>query len=165
MERREEEIFRGEIYYVYPSGGGIGSEQTAGRPAIVVSNDKANQYSPVIEMVYLTTQPKNSLPTHVDITSAERPSIALCEQIHSVAKTRIGEFIARCTDREMAMIDGALCVSLGIELQAAPEQQKIPPPSAKVASDVEKQALQRDVELWKGLYHSLLDKLIQAKGA
>ena len=128
MERREKEIFRGEIYYVYPSGGGVGSEQTAGRPAIVVSNDKANQHSPVIEMVYLTTQPKNSLPTHVDITSAERPSIALCEQIHSVSKNRVGGFIAKCTDREMAMIDGALCVSLGIELQATPEPQKVIPP-------------------------------------
>ena len=31
--------------------------------------------------------------------------------------------------------------------------------------DGEKQALRRDVELWKGLYHGLLDKLIQAKGA
>ena len=128
MERREEEIFRGEIYYVYPSGGGVGSEQSAGRPAIVVSNDKANQYSPVIEMVYLTTQPKNSLPTHVDILSAPSPSMALCEQIHSVSKSRLGGFIAKCTDREMAMIDGALCVSLGIELQAMPELQKVIPP-------------------------------------
>lgn len=164
MERREEEILRGEIYYVYPSGGGVGSEQSAGRPAIVVSNDKANQYSPVIEMVYLTTQSKNSLPTHVDITSAERPSIALCEQIHSVSKNRVGGFIAKCTDREMAMLDGALCVSLGIELQATPEPQKVISP-AKPADDGEKQALRRDVELWKGLYQGLLDKLIQAKGA
>lgn len=64
----------------------------------------------------------------------------------------------------MAMIDGALCVSLGIELQATPEPQKVIPP-AKPADDGEKQALRRDVELWKGLYHGLLDKLIQAKGA
>lgn len=132
MEHREEEIFRGEIYYVYPSGGGVGSEQSAGRPAIVVSNDKANQHSPVIEMVYLTTQPKNSLPTHVDITSAERPSIALCEQVHSVSKSRLGGFIAKCTDGEMAMIDGALCVSLGIELQAKPEPKKAIPPPKKL---------------------------------
>lgn len=124
MEHREEEILRGEIYYVYPSGGGVGSEQTAGRPAIVVSNDKANKYSPVILMVYLTTQPKNSLPTHVDIVSATRPSIALCEHVHSVSKSRLGGFIAKCTDGEMAMIDGALCVSLGIELQAKLEPKK-----------------------------------------
>lgn len=164
MEHREEEILRGEIYYVYPSGG-VGSEQTAGRPAIVVSNDKANKYSPVIEMVYLTTQEKTSLPTHVDITSAERPSIALCEQVHSVSKSRLGGFIAKCTDGEMAMIDGALCVSLGIELHAKPEPKKAIPPPEKVAPDAEKQALQRDVELWKALYQGLLDKLIQAKGA
>lgn len=165
MERREEGIFRGEIYYVYPSVGGVGSEQSAGRPAIVVSNDKANQHSPVIEMVYLTTQPKNSLPTHVDITSAERPSIALCEQIHSVSKNRVGGFIAKCTDKEMAMIDGALCVSLGIELQATPEpRQWIALPSEPV-EESEKQALLRETELWKGLYYGLLDKLIQAKGA
>ena len=133
MEHREEEIFRGEIYYVYPSGVGVGSEQTAGRPAIVVSNDKANKYSPVIEMVYLTTQPKNSLPTHVDIVSATSPSIALCEQVHSVSKSRLGGFIAKCTDGEMAMIDGALCVSLGIELQATPEPQKVTPPRKSCA--------------------------------
>lgn len=132
MEHREEEILRGEIYYVYPSGC-VGSEQTAGRPAIVVSNDKANKYSPVIEMVYLTTQEKTSLPTHVDIFSAKSPSIALCEQVHSVSKIRLGGFIAKCTDGEMAMIDGALCVSLGIELQAKPEPKKaIPPPPKKL---------------------------------
>ena len=162
MERIEERICRGEIYYVRPAISSVGSEQVAGRPAIVVSNDKANLYSPVLEMVYLTTQPKSSLPTHVDITSVERPSIALCEQIHSVAKSRVGGFIAKCTDTEMAMVDGALCVSLGIELPAKAESKKA---QAKVVPKIEKQENQGGVELWKGLYYGLLDKLIQAKGA
>lgn len=164
MEYREEQIFRGEIYYVRPATNSVGSEQSAGRPAIVVSNDKANQYSPVVEMVYLTTQPKNSLPTHVDITSVERPSIALCEQIHSVAKSRVGGFIAKCTDTEMAMVDGALCVSLGLELSTIAEPKKITP-RAKVEPKTEKQEVQGSAELWRGLYYGLLDKLIQAKGA
>ena len=164
MERIEERICRGEIYYVRPAISSVGSEQVAGRPAIVVSNDKANLYSPVLEMVYLTTQPKSSLPTHVDITSVERPSIALCEQIHSVAKSRVGGFIAKCTDTEMAMVDGALCVSLGIELPAKAESKKVTP-QAKVVPKIEKQENQGGVELWKGLYYGLLDKLIQAKGA
>ena len=163
MEQREEEILRGEIYYVYPSGN-VGSEQVAGRPAIVVSNNKANQHSPVLEMVYLTTKPKNSLPTHVDITSVERPSIALCEQIHSVAKSRIGAFIAKCTDTEMAMVDGALCVSLGLELQTMPEPKKVEP-QAKPKPTVEKQEVQAGMEIWKGLYYDLLDKVIKAKSA
>ena len=126
MEHREEEILRGEIYYVYPSAS-VGSEQVAGRPAIVVSNNKANIYGPVIEMVFLTTQEKSPLPTHVDITSAERPSIAMCEQIHSVSKTRIGRFLAKCTDSEMSMIDGALCVSLGLDVNKE-EKAVLPPP-------------------------------------
>ena len=163
MQQREEEIFRGEIYYVYPAGN-VDSEQMAGRPAIVVSNDKANQHSSVLEMVYLTTRAKNSLPTHVDITSVDRPSIALCEQIHSVAKSRVGCFIAKCTEKEMAMIDGALCVSLGIELQSAPEFKK-PVPPEKVIPEVGKAEKQTDAELWKGLYYGLVDKLIQARGA
>lgn len=163
MQQREEEIFRGEIYYVYPAGN-VDSEQMAGRPAIVVSNDKANQHSSVLEMVYLTTRAKNSLPTHVDITSVDRPSIALCEQIHSVAKSRIGTFITKCTDREMAMVDGALCVSLGIELPAAPETKK-PTIPEKIISEAGKTKKENDAELWKGLYYGLVDKLIQAKGA
>ena len=163
MQQREEEIFRGEIYYVYPAGN-VDSEQMAGRPAIVVSNDKANQHSSVLEMVYLTTRAKNSLPTHVDITSVERPSIALCEQIHSVAKSRVGCFIAKCTEKEMAMIDGALCVSLGIELPSAPETKK-PTIPEKIISEAGKTKKENDAELWKGLYYGLVDKLIQAKGA
>ena len=112
----------------------------------------------------MTTKPKNSLPTHVDIISAERPSIALCEQIHSVAKSRVGGFIAKCTDTEMAMVDGALCVSLGLELQPKPEPEKAASP-VKIAPNDEKQEGQYGAELWKGLYYGLLDKLIQAKGA
>ena len=164
MERIEERICRGEIYYVRPATNSVGSEQVAGRPAIVVSNDKANLYSPVLEMVYLTTQPKSSLPTHVDITSVERPSIALCEQIHSVAKSRVGGFIAKCTDTEMAMVDGALCVSLGIELNTKAEAKQVMS-QLKATPRTEKQENQGGAELWKGLYYGLLDKLIQAKGA
>lgn len=164
MERIEEQICRGEIYYVRPAISSVGSEQVAGRPAIVVSNDKANLYSPVLEMVYLTTQPKSSLPTHVDIKSVERPSIALCEQIHSVSKSRIGGFIAKCTDAEMAMVDGALCVSLGLELPTTIDPKKVVP-QAKIVPKNEKQESQGGAELWKGLYYGLLDRLVQAKGA
>ena len=66
----ENKIRRGDIYYIdkYPT---IGSEQQAGRPAIIVSNEKNNQHSSTVEVVYLTTQPKADLPTHV--TSVRRP--------------------------------------------------------------------------------------------
>lgn len=111
----EERIKRGEVYYVYPSGYETGSEQIAGRPAIVVSNNRANEYSSVIEMVFLTTKEKTQLPTHVIITSLERQSVALCEQVNSISKMRLGDLMGICTDEEMQLIDKALCDSLGIE--------------------------------------------------
>ena len=109
------DIKRGDIYYIdkYPT---IGSEQQAGRPAIIVSNEKNNQHSSTVEVVYLTTQPKADLPTHVTISSAPRESIALCEQVTSVSVDRIGDKMGRLSDREMTQVDIALLVSLDLTM-------------------------------------------------
>lgn len=64
----------------------------------------------------------------------------------------------------MAMVDGALCVSLGIELTTNAEPKQVMP-QVKATPKSEKQENQGGAELWKGLYYGLLDKLIQAKGA
>ena len=109
---------RGEIYFV-SRGATTGSEQQAGRPAIVVSNEMCNIHSPTVEMVYLTSQPKTDLPTHVTIRSAQRQSTALCEQIMTIDASRLQDYIATCTAQEMTLIDAALMISLGID---APEQ-------------------------------------------
>lgn len=109
-------INRGDIYYIVSNYQEEGSEQRAGRPAIIVSNDMCNQHSGVVEIVYLTTQPKTDLPTHIDIHSASRPSIALCEQICSVSKDRLGNYIGACSDYELKLLDAALLISLGIDV-------------------------------------------------
>lgn len=107
------DIKRGDIFYV---GGGFatGSEQRAGRPAIVVSNDRNNEHSPTVEMVYLTTRPKRDLPTHVPIHSLSRDSIAICEQITTVAVERIGALHGHVTDEEMAGLEEAMLISLDL---------------------------------------------------
>ena len=104
-------IQRGDIFYI-KKGLVSGSEQMAGRPGIVVSNDSCNKYSPVIEIVYLTGMARRELPTHVKIHSSEIPSIALCEQIHSVSKNRFSTYIGRITRSEQAEINKALSISL-----------------------------------------------------
>lgn len=95
-------------------GEATGSEQGANRPAVVVSNDTGNRYAPIVEVVYLTTRLKSGMPTHVFVGSAERPSIALCEQIVTVCKSRLERRIGRATAEEMKNIDRALKRSLGI---------------------------------------------------
>lgn len=108
------EIYRGDIFYVKGNAGKIiGSEQKPDRPAVVVSNDKENEHSPVVEVVYLTTQEKKPLPTHVEVL-CRVPSIALCEQVHSIFVDRLDEYIKTCTNDEMKAIDRALMISLGL---------------------------------------------------
>ena len=108
-------ILKGQIYYVNKIGEDfVGSEQMAGRPAIIVSNNTGNHYSNVVEVVYLTTQCKADMPTHVPILSARKPSIALCEEIVSVDKQRLGKYIGTITSDEMQQINQAMMISLGI---------------------------------------------------
>lgn len=113
---------RGEIYYIdeRPT---TGSEQQAGRPGIIVSNDKCNASSDVVEVVFTTAQPKKWLPTHVSISATPRPSTALCEQPAPVAITRIGNYIGQVTSAEQANIDAALLIhfDLYIPPQEAPQ--------------------------------------------
>lgn len=123
-------VRRGEIYYI-ESFVTTGSEQRPGRPAVVVSNDMNNEFSSTIEVVYFTTQPKRSLPTHVKILSLSRESIALCEQITSVAIERLGDFCGEVSPQELAEIDAALLVSLGLQSVEEPEWREETPPLRK----------------------------------
>lgn len=110
------DIKRGEIFYIGRGRTSYnGSEQHSDRPAVVVSNNKNNENSNVIEIVYMTTQPKKDLPTHVTIRSTGRISTVLCEQVYSVSTERVGTYIGECTDEEMENIDIALMISLQLD--------------------------------------------------
>lgn len=166
------EVKRGDIYYIVNNYQEEGSEQRAGRPAVVVSNDKGNQHSNVIEVVYLTTQPKTDLPTHIDIKSANRPSIALCEQISSVSKDRLGNYIGTCTKYELEMLNAGMMISLGIDIPiqkviVQPQEKKEEPikamPQEKQSEELIKAIAERD--MFERLYREMLEKLIGGKVA
>ena len=110
------DIKRGEMFYISRGGASYnGSEQHSDRPAVVVSNNKNNENSNVVEIVYMTTQPKTDLPTHVTVRSTGRISTVLCEQVYSVSTERVGTYIGECTDKEMENIDIALMISLQLD--------------------------------------------------
>ena len=158
---------RGEIYYVCLRPV-VGSEQQAGRPAIIVSNDKNNTYSDTVEVVYLTTQPKTDLPTHVTIRSTTKVSTALCEQVHTVDTERISDYIATCTEQEMGAIDAALLVSLGLSA-AEPEVKEVvkevpvevvkevPPPDGNSEELI---AAKAQIAQLQAMYDSLLERIM-----
>jgi len=151
-QNRNLEVYRGDIFYI-AAGSYVGSEQKSGRPGIIVSNDTANKHSPNVEVVFLTSQEKKPLPTHVEVI-CKVPSTALCENIQTVSKERLGDFVKSCTTSEMKKIDEALLLSLGIE---APEA---------VGGGTQESPLQgtADIEvernLYKTLYEQLLDRMM-----
>lgn len=148
---------RGDIYYVDREFNEVGSEQRAGRPAIIVSNDIGNENAEIVEVVWLTPQPKKDLPTHVAIRSTKYKSTALCEQITTVAKKRIGEYCGTCTDNEMQAVENAMLISLGIDYGDGDYYDEEEPATSNTEELVRVTA-ERDT--YKKLYESLVTKLI-----
>lgn len=111
-------VFRGNIYicdlpYI------DGSIQYGERPIIIVSNDMANMYSPVVHYVPLTTKSKSKLPVHhvlknKDYACISVDNMALCEQTMLVSKNRIGKFVGTVSEEDMRKIDR--CMKIQMEL-------------------------------------------------
>ena len=156
------EIYRGDIFYIM-QGSYVGSEQKSGRPGIIVSNDLANKHSPIVSVVYLTSQEKKPLPTHVDVI-CKVPSTALCENIQTVSKERLGNFVKSCTTSEMERVDTAICIALGLTVPV--EEPTITEEYLKALKEapaqlmpVEPTAAEIERNLYKNLYEQLLDRL------
>lgn len=131
----EQQYKRGDIFYVNNgSREQIGSETKKDRPAIIVSCDANNKHSSVLEMVFLTTQPKAELPTHVTIRSTGRLSTALCEQPTPVAVERLNNYLGKVSDSEMQNIDTALLIGLGINYDKKVQQSLEDIATGKTAS-------------------------------
>lgn len=107
-------VERGDIYYI-TNDNPVGHEQCNFRPGIIVSNEACNMFSPVVEIVYLSTSNAGKhMPTHIKIDSATMPSVAKCEHIYSIDKSRLKGKIGTCTRDEIRQVNLALMISLGI---------------------------------------------------
>ena len=88
------------------------------RPAIVISNDAANENSPAITVIPLTSnRKKGQLPTHVFVSNPGLTcsSIALCEQIHTLDKSRMLKKLGQITNPfTIKAVEYGLAVQLGL---------------------------------------------------
>lgn len=121
-----------------------------------------------MEIVYLTTQPKADLPTHVMIRSAKFQSTALCEQVTTVSTSRLGDYYGSCTREEMEEVNAAIMVSLGLCFglaeQEGPCEEETPEPSMVCAKN-ESGAIARleaERDTYRTMYESLLSKVIRS---
>jgi len=115
-------IVRGDIIIVDFGQHEGTSLQSGIRPAVVVSNNKANYHSPIITVVPLSSKvnKKASLPTHIEVNvcdciGLERQSIALAEQVIAIDKNSIfsrSGFIKNLG--VMSSITNALQIQVGV---------------------------------------------------
>ena len=116
-EANMKEIKRGEIYAV-DFGTGCGSEQGGIRPSLILQNDIGNKHNPTTIVAAITSRKtKATLPTHVKIMAKglKTESTVLLEQIRTIDKARLGEYIDRLDSKTLAAVDRAIVVSLGIK--------------------------------------------------
>lgn len=110
---------RGEIYMASIERK-KGSETGGKRPVVVIQNDIANKYSPVVICAPITHRLKHmDLPTHVFLKDELKfPSIIQLEQITTLDKSKFGMRICKLSSERMKEIDDAIMISLGLMVTA-----------------------------------------------
>lgn len=112
----QQKIKRGDIYFVEndSSKEKHAHEQADDRPAIVIQNDTGNLYSPTVIVAYITAKNKRRMPTHVHTCATQRPSTIMFEQLETISKERLINFICHLSEEEMEKVDDALAISVGL---------------------------------------------------
>ncbi len=109
-------IKRGDIYYADLSPV-VGSEQGGIRPVLIIQNDMGNRHSPTVICAAITSRMnKAKLPTHIEISAQQyhiiKNSVILLEQIRTIDKQRLREFVCHVDSRLMSKVNQAIRISL-----------------------------------------------------
>jgi mRNA interferase MazF len=120
-------MFRNDLYWVdlTPYSKANSSIQSGVRPVWIGSNNSACKHSPVIFVSPVTSRfSKPHLPCHVQLgeeSGLDKPSILMLEQIITIDKKDLGDYIGTVPNHKVYEIDRALIISGGIDI----EQQKV----------------------------------------
>lgn len=110
-------ILRGDLYYADLTPV-VGSEQGGIRPVLIIQNDIGNKHSPTVIIAAITSKAmKTQLPTHHILNThsgLDRDSIVLLEQIRTIDKRRLRDFVGVLEQDDMLAVDTALAVSVGL---------------------------------------------------
>lgn len=104
-------VKRGEVWWVdfNPS---IGGEIQKTRPAVIVSNDFANEASNRVQVIPLTSNIDKCYPCEAYILVNDKKSKAMADQIMTVSKQRLKSKIGIVSESDMGLIERALKTQL-----------------------------------------------------
>ena len=163
VEGEYEMIFRGDIFETIKPDG------TAGTPCVIVSSNEINENSDIIMAVYLKDSVKKERNTNVTV-NAKTQKIAECGKVYGLHKSKIGEYIKCCNEKEMREIDKALALALGLdgaepaagsETEQADETKSFLFNEEKTEAELKNETqirLETERDLYKSLYEDMLDR-------
>jgi mRNA interferase MazF len=109
---------RGEIWFVVLDPI-VGSEIGKSRPAFVISNDRANEYSNTISVLPITSNVVDVYPFEVYLPKVEgklgTDSKIKCNQIRTLDKSRLTRKICQVSSYKMKEVEIAILIHLGID--------------------------------------------------
>ena len=114
--RNEDFIFKGDVFFANLNPV-VGSEVGGIRPVVVIQNDIGNRYSSTVIAAITSRTNKRELPTHVKVANTTgglyTDSVIMLEQIRTIDKSRLLQYIGRVDEGTLARIEEAAKASLG----------------------------------------------------
>ena len=91
-----------------------------GKAIDYIEDNLDNRHSPTVIIAAITSrvQTKSKLPTHTAVTDFEgldKDSVVLLEQIRTVDKKRLKQYMGMMPAETMARVDKALAISISLE--------------------------------------------------
>ena len=104
---------RGEVWWVNfdPS---IGGEVRKKRPAVIISNNAANQFLNRVQVIPLTSSVEKLYPSEAYITLRGKKTKAMADQLTTVSKKRIINQAGSVSKTELEGLERAVMIQLDL---------------------------------------------------